>query len=1103
VSSSSTLRQCVGVLLLILGLGSSSFLKAQQPERDQRIEEMQKQIEALKKRLEELKGTAGGTTTGPIKPTAVEGALPDNWVKALTWRSIGPAAMGGRITALSVYGADPSTYFVATASGGLLKTTNNGITFDHQFDHEATVSLGDVCVAPSNPKIIWVGTGEANPRNSASYGDGVYKSTDGGVTWKNMGLKKSFQIGRILIHPTNPDIVYVGALGRLWGPNEERGLFKTIDGGKTWQRILYFDQHTGVIDMRMHPKDPESLLVAMYDRARDEFDSHPGTPALPDGHDSYDPSRKWGPHAGIYKTTDGGKTFKKLAKGLPTVQMGRIGLDCYLKTPGVVYAIIESQMIGMKPGSPAKKANQENYLGVQGEDADAGAKITGVTDNSPAAKAGLQSGDIVLSWGDKGILSFDQLGKAIDDSKAGAKIALKISRKREAKTLTVTVGSRAVEPGQAAANRRPFNYMYFGQSAGIQAQQGDQGFQTGGVYRSADFGETWTRINSLNPRPMYFSVIRVDPSDEKYLYVLGVNLHRSKDGGKTFTEDGNRGVHPDQHALWVDPKDGRHMLLGCDGGLYATYDRMQSWDFLNHMAIGQFYHVAVDSRKPYHVYGGLQDNCSWGGPSRGNTQGGFGGPGEGTGPLNEDWMMLGGGDGFVCRVDPNDPDIVYWESQDGNIARRNLRTGAVNAVRPRALPTVDVIDWKKPVFVSFGQIPMTILAPTITKKTPPFRFNWNTPFILSNHNSKIFYSAGNYVFRSFKQGDELRVISPEITRTQNGMATALAESPRNADVLYVGTDDGWLWVTRDGGKTWTNITANIGLPKPFTVASIEPSRYVEGRCYVAFDAHRSDDDQPYLYETEDFGKTWKSIRANLPVGSSRVLREDIENSSLLFVGTEFAAWVSTNRGRSWTKLNNNLPTVAVHEFAIHPTAGEMVAATHGRSLWILDVTPLRGMSSESLKAAAHLYPPNTVVRWRLDPTKLSPYGVGARRFIGKNPPPGAMIYYSLTKKAEKVNLKVLDWAGKTVQELAVSTDPGLHVSNWPLIRSTSRAPALGAAANQRGFGGSGAPVPPGTYRIVLTVDGQEFTQPLKVELDPALAAAAAAGESIQGDADSP
>ncbi|HEV8062604.1 MAG TPA: PDZ domain-containing protein [Gemmataceae bacterium] len=1079
------------------------FAQAQQPpSRDQRIEEMQKQIEALKKRLDEIKAPSGPNSATPATPAAMEGGLPESWVKSLTWRSIGPAGMGGRITAISVYGPDPSTYFVATASGGLLKTTNNGVTFEHQFDHEATVSLGDVCVSPSNANIVWVGTGEANPRNSASYGDGVYKSTDGGKTWKNMGLKKSFQIGKVLIHPTNPDIVYVGALGRLWGPNEERGLFKTIDGGKTWNKILYFDDKTGVVDIRMHPKDPESLLVAMYDRERDEFDSHPGQPALPDGYDSYDPSRKWGPHAGIYKTTDGGKTFKKCAKGLPTVDMGRIGLDCYLKVPGVVYAIVESKMIGAQPAKPEAKAGQETYLGVRGEDADAGAKITAVTADGPAAKAGLLAGDIVLAWGDKSVYSFEQLGKQIEAAKPGAKVDLKIVRKREGKTITVTVGSRAIEPeaSPGSSNTRPFNYMYNGQREGVQAQQGNDGFQTGGIYRSADFGDSWTRINSLNPRPMYFSVIRVDPIDEKYLYVLGINLHRSVDGGKKFTDDGANGVHPDQHALWIDPKDGRHMLIGCDGGFYATYDRMQTWDFLNHMAIGQFYHVAVDSRKPYHVYGGLQDNCSWGGPSRGQSQGGFGGVGEGTGPLNEDWIMLGGGDGFVCRVDPNDPDIVFWESQDGNVVRKNLRTGANNGVRPRALDQVNVIDWKKPFFVPFGQIPMTIVAPTITKRTPPFRFNWNTPFILSSHNSKIFYSAGNYVFRSVKQGDDLRAISPEITRTHNGMATALAESPRNPEVLYVGTDDGWLWVTRDGGKTWTNITANVGLPGPRTVASIEPSRYVEGRCYVAFDGHRSNDDEPYLYATDDFGATWKSIRANLPTGSARVLREDIENSSLLFAGTEFAAWASTNRGASWTKINNNLPTVAVHEFAIHPTAGEMVAATHGRSLWILDVTPLRGMTSDALKAPAHLYAPNTVVRWRLDPTRLSPYGVGARRFIGKNPPYGAMIYYSLTKKAEKVDLKIVDWAGKTVQPLAVSTEPGLHVSNWALIRSTNRAPAFGAGGGQRGFGPGGAPVPPGTYRVVLTVDGQEYTQPLKVELDPALTAAGVAGEI---DSDSP
>jgi photosystem II stability/assembly factor-like uncharacterized protein len=589
--------------------------------------------------------------------------------------------------------------------------------------------------------------------------------------------------------------------------------------------------------------------------------------------------------------------------------------------------------------------------------------------------------------------------------------------------------------------------MYGGQRENVQDMQGPGGQDYGGVYKSTDGGETWARVNSVNPRPMYFSHIRVDPSDDKYVYVCGISLYRSKDGGKTFTDDGGRGVHPDQHALWIDPKDGRHMIVGCDGGFYVTHDRMEHWDFLNHLAIGQFYHVAVDGRRPYRVYGGLQDNGSWAGPSLGLA---------GGGPINEDWVVIAGGDGFVCRVDPHDPDLVYYESQDGNMGRRNLRTGESAAIRPRARGTA-------------------------------YRFNWNTPFLLSHHNPRLFYCAGNHVFRSVKQGDDLRPVSPEVTRTKRGSATALAESPRNPDVLWVGSDDGALWVTRDGGKEWANVTDKVGLPGPRWVSTIEPSRFAEGRCYVVFDAHRSDDDEPYVYVTEDFGKTWKSLRANLPWGSSRVLREDVKNPSLLYLGTEFAAWASLNRGESWTRINNNLPTVAVHEFAVHPTAGEVVVATHGRSLWILDVTALRQLSAEALKAEARLYEPNTAVRWRTEPQRGSPYGTGSRKFVGENAPAGAQVYYSLTKAADKVALKVVDYAGQTVRELQAKKEPGLHRVAWDLTRGGGRPGGEAEAGGPRRFGGGfqrGQPVAPGMYRVVLTVDGKEYAQPLRVEADP-------------------
>ncbi|MCI0702230.1 MAG: PDZ domain-containing protein, partial [Planctomycetia bacterium] len=1008
-----------------------------------------------------------------------------------------------------------------------------------------TISIGDVAVSQSNPNIVWVGTGEHNPRNSVSYGDGVYKSTDGGKNWKNMGLKKSFQIGKIIIHPTNPEIVYVAALGRLYGPNAERGVFKTADGGNSWKQVLFVDDNTGAIDLRMDPTDPNVLIAGLWERRRDEFDGFFGGGETWPGPDQYGPIVAHGPGGGLFKTTDGGKSWRKLTgegakSGLPTVKTGRIGIDYSRKTKGLVYAIIDTEKVGMG------RAVLKVYIGIagQGNEKD-GAKLVSVIEDGPAAKAGLKVGDIITAADSTKIVNYDDLldfmvpknpddvvklavlrGKdkekltidltlAAKDSapapkkgppkgpqslspggiiftianfqepvkvaevpkggpaeKAGVKAGMvvvaiedkEVTNWREFRTelrvspkqenagkagdnvnITFKEGDKkpfdAVLPLELAEVRfaggggrgggipnRPFilSGVVGGQQANVQNSQGKDGVQTGGVFMSKDNGESWTRVNSLNPRPFYFSNIRVDPTDDKILYVLGDTvLWKSTDGGKRFASGPAGGVHPDHHALWINPKDGRHMVLGNDGGFYATYDRGATWDHLNVLALGQFYHVAVDTRKPYRVYGGLQDNGSWGGPSR--TK-------RGTGPSNEDWIFLRGGDGFVCRVDPNDPDWVYAESQNGNIGRTNLKTGEESGIRPRPVKAGEAL-----------------------------RFNWNTPFILSSHNSHIFYCGAQYVFRSVARGDNLKPISPELTRTNKGSMTAIAESPKNADVLWAGTDDGFVWVTKDGGAKWTNVTENLkkaGLPGYRWVAAIEPSRRGEGRCYVCLDGHRSDDDRPYLYFTEDFGESWKSVTGNLPeFGSTRVLREDITTTDILYCGTEFGIWVSINRGETWAKLNNNLPTVAVHEVAQATTASEIVIATHGRSVWVLDVASLRQMNSAALKAPATLFAPATVTRWQFGPGSF-PYSRDVRKFYGTNPPGGGSIDYMLTVPAKEVSVKVLDVNGKSVREFrAPPATVGFHRLQW-------------------------APPKAGGYRVVLTVDGKELPQMLVAENDP-------------------
>ncbi len=1054
---------------------------------------------------EEAQGTAQLgkiTESKDDKPQIPNMELKPEWLKDIPWRSIGPANMGGRITDLTIHPQDPSLWWLATASGGLLKSTNQGVNLEHLFDDQRTVSIGCVAADPNNKEVIWVGTGEANPRNSVSYGDGVYKSIDGGKTWKQMGLPESYQIGRILVHPENGDIVYVGVLGRLYGPNRERGVYKTTDGGTSWEQVLYVDDNTGVIDMIMHPEKPDILIAALWDRQRDGYDGWPGSEPKPDGIDGYDPIRKWGPGAGLYKTTDGGSNWTKLSQGLPPGKIGRVGLDWQLKSPHTIYAIIDCEDIGkgpkpfdaflglvgadigeqpvvtqLLPESPADKAGielgdileevdgaaiskwdqlldmlrdkklgekislvlkrgeerlsittklparpdasrqaptvwlgitgedqedeiviksvskdgpaakaglqegdlissaageaVEDYetlieqvremsageelklgvtrgdeeleltvtvenrperqqqpsnravMGIQGEDAEGGgAAMTAITDDGPSEKAGLKEGDIVIKVGDKPIADYQALIAEIRSREPEDKMQVTVKRGEEELALEITLGDRSGSSGT-----RPYTYSYYGQRPNVQDMQGSEGYKYGGVYKSTDEGETWTRVNSLNTRPMYFSVIRVDPSDDQRIYVLGVSQFRSNNGGLTFEANFGRGVHADAHDLWIDPQDGRHMVIGCDGGFYVSYDYGTNWDHINTAAIGQFYHVAISPKEPYWVVGGLQDNGSWAGPAISRS----------GGAINEDWLSIGGGDGFVCRVDPNDPDLFYYESQNGSMGRRHLRTGERASIRPERKEGVE------------------------------YRFNWETPFILSHHNSKIFYCAGNYVFRSLDRGNDLQSISPEITLTKRGSATDIAESPQDPNVLYVGTDDGALWVTRDGGREWKNITENLRAPGPRWVASIEASRFAPGRVYVCLDGHRSDDDNPYAFISNDYGDTFQPLHRDLPRGSTRCLREDTVNENLLYLGTEFAFWVTVDRGRHWTQFNQTLPTVAIHDVAIHPTNGEIVLATHGRSLWAANVAALRAIDSKSFSEKVAFYEPTDVIRWRSQP----------------------------------------------------------------------------------------------------------------------------------------
>jgi photosystem II stability/assembly factor-like uncharacterized protein len=786
---------------------------------------------------------------------------------ALPARGIGPANMGGRITDVAVVESDPATIYVAAATGGVWKTTDNGLSWRPVFDQAGSLCIGDVAIAPSNPNVVWVGTGEANILRSVSVGDGVYKSTDGGKTWHHMGLKETRHIGRILIHPKDPDTVYVAALGKAWGPNEERGLFKTTDGGKTWDKVLYLNENTGVIDLAMDPTDPEMLYACAYHFRRDAFS---GT----------NPRIQWGAGSGMYRSEDGGKNWSQMKEGLPERPLGRCGIDIYRKNPSIIYAIVQTDQTGSKGGK---------------------------------------------------------------DVPEGA----------------------------------------------------------GGIYRSEDKGKTWKRVTSwMPPLPFhfYFGQIRVDPNDDQRLYVAGINLHVSTDGGKTFANVGG-GFHPDQHALWINPANSDHLILGNDGGLYFSKNRGKNWQAVRGMALGQYYAIGVDMRKPYWIYGGTQDNGSWGGPSATHNAAGI---------TLADWRQVNGGDGFYCQVDPGDPDTVFCEMQHGVLQRVNLK----------------------------GKPARKAIQPKPAKGEPAYRFNWNAPILISPHDPKTIYFGGNFLFKSTDRGDKWETISADLTR--GGKAedtghtlTTIAESPLKEGVLWAGTDDGRVHVSKNGGKDWSEVTGNIPqLQKDGGwITRVECSHHGEGTAYVSIDRHRDDDMTPYIFKTTDYGATWQAVAGDLPKeGNVHVVRESSKNPNLLFAGTEFGVYGTLDGGKHWYHMKNGLPpAVLVHDLLIHPRERELVVGTHGRSLYIIDIAPLEEMTEKTLAADAHLCTVRPAVAFQ-------PKGEGkADGFIAPNPPYGAVVYYHLKQTArEPVTVFVLTKDGQTLATLQGGQKAGLHQVVWNL-----------------------------------------------------------------------
>jgi photosystem II stability/assembly factor-like uncharacterized protein len=823
---------------------------------------------------------------------------------ALHFRSIGPATMSGRISDVAVYEKNPAHYYAATAHGGLWKTTSNGAMWTPLLQHEGLLSLGDVEISQTNPDLVWVGGGESNNRQSTSWGDGIYKSTDGGATFTNMGLRNSKHINRVLIDPANNDIVYVAATGPLWGPGGERGVYKTTDGGRTWRLVLRGDDDTGANDIAMSAKDPRVLYASMYQRRRTNCCMNGG-----------------GPGSAMFKSVDGGETWNKVGGGFPTGDLGRIAMDVSRSNPSIVYALVEAPAV-----------------------------------------------------------------VPLDSSKTG-------------------------------------------------------------LWRSDDAGATWRKANNANPRPMYFSQVRVDPTNPERIYLGGVGMHMSIDGGKTIETDAARVTHDDVHAIWINPANPDHILTGNDGGLAISYDMSKTWTFIPNLPVGLFYHVGFDMETPYNICGGMQDNYNWCGPSASR---------HGAGIYNYDWFQIQGGDGFVAIPDLRDSRWVYTESQDGNLLRRNVVTGESRNIRPNP----------------------TNVTPAPATGEPAFRFHWDTPLIHGTEPGVLLVAA-NKVFRSTDRGDSWTVISPDLTKNQNRndlvtmgvkntdiriarndgiqvwpTIVSLAESPKQPGVIWTGTDDGTVQMTRDGGKTWTDVTSRLaGFPAGAYVSEVVPSRFDAGTAYVSVADYRQNNYDAYVWATTDFGATFRRIDGGLRGEVVRTLTEDTKNADVLYAGTESGIFLSLDRGATWRRLRANLPNVRVDEITIHPRDNAMLVATHGRAIWVLDhLEPIQEYAAAQQAAAARLFSVPTALQWKSLDNRNDEFW-GHQNFIGENPPTEAVISFYVKTPPQAMKVRISS-GNRVVRELdvpAAKNRAGIQTVCW----DQRVAPIVGAPAGGGGFGGGG------------------------------------------------
>jgi len=801
--------------------------------------------------------------------------ISEDFLKFFHYREIGPTRQGGRVVAFAVVKQDPHIFYVGAGPGGVWKTVNNGHSFKPIFDNENISSIGDIEVAPTDPNSIWIGTGEANLRNSTYYGNGMYKSTDGGTTWKRMGLEESHHIGRIVIHPENPNVVYVAAQGHLYSENPERGVYKTTDGGKKWMKsleVVVDSRYIGATDLVMDPSNPEVLYASSYDRRRWAWSF-----------------RTAGPGSGIYKTTDGGEFWTKLTNGLPAGMLGKIGLAIYPKNPKILYATIDNA-------------------------------------NSPG-------------------VSYEERYKEL------------FGGQRPSKS---TVGH--------------------------------------GIYRTDDGGESWRLVSpeekSIGNRSNYYGQIIVDPNDEDHVYVLSSRVDESTDGGKTWKRAFRYGG--DNHVLWIDHDDSNHIMMGYDYGMAITYDGGENWYHPDELPMAQLYAIGVDMDYPYNVYGGMQDFGSWKGPS--TKKGRF--------PIRfEDWEHVKGGDGFYNQVDPFNSRWLYSESQFGDLSRIDQKTG-----RRRSISMED---------------------------KPDIRFNWNAPFLLSPHNPNVVYHGANMVLCSSNRGESWEKISPDLTTNdpkklkgvgavQYCTITTLDESSIEQGILWVGTDDGNVHLTKDGGKTWTRLNDRIPDNPGYWVSRVIASHHDAGTAYLSYSGFHQDDFRPFVYKTADFGETWTSLANNLPDESINVIREDQKNPTLLFLGTDKAVYVSIDGGQNWTKIKNNMPTIPVHDLVIHPRENDLVVGTHGRGFFITDISPLQELMPEIFEKEVHLFEIEPKVQWIMPSQKAT----SAQNYVGENESHAVVINYYLKQPImRKVKFTVFDGT-RPIYEFTGPNKQGLNRVEW-------------------------------------------------------------------------